>query len=162
MWNLISSTMQHRSVILTTHSMEEAEALSSRVAIITSGKLRALGTSQHIKHRFGDGFQCVARSQPGHQQDVIHFFQKQFPGTVVIEAHTVNIKLRIPKQNTTIANVFRVLEAGKETSFIDSYSVSETDLEQIFINFVNADVVRNAETRGVHAHIPTGQAQTQE
>jgi ABC-type multidrug transport system ATPase subunit len=162
MWNLISSTMQHRSVILTTHSMEEAQALSDRITIITSGKLRALGTSQYLKSKYGAGWQCVARSQPGHQQDVINFFQKQFPGTVVIEAHTVNIKLRIPKEATTLANVFRVIEAGKQTSFIDSYSVSETDLEQIFINFVNADVVRNAESRGVHAHIPTGQDQPQE
>ena len=49
--------MQHRAVVLTTHSMEECEALCSRIGILVLGKLKCLGSSQHLKSKFGSGFQ---------------------------------------------------------------------------------------------------------
>ena len=45
------------AVILTTHSMEECEALCPRIGIMANGRLRCLGSAQHLKHRFGKGFQ---------------------------------------------------------------------------------------------------------
>jgi len=57
MWDLISSTMAGRAVILTTHSMEECEALCSRIGIMVSGRLQCLGTAHHLKQRFGQGYQ---------------------------------------------------------------------------------------------------------
>ena len=56
MWNVISriSTTRKRSaIILTTHSMEEAEALSTRISIMVNGTLKCLGSVQHIKTKFG-------------------------------------------------------------------------------------------------------------
>lgn len=47
-----------RTVVLTTHSMEEAGALSSRMAIQVMGQLRCLGAPMHIKHKYGTG--CLA------------------------------------------------------------------------------------------------------
>ena len=49
MWDFISATMNGRCVILTTHSMEEAQALSHRVGIMVAGQLRCLGTPQHLR-----------------------------------------------------------------------------------------------------------------
>jgi ABC-type multidrug transport system ATPase subunit len=68
MWDVISALTtrdgQDCSVILTTHSMEEAEALCTRIGIMVNGQLRCLGTSQHLKNRFGQGFevQVVSRN----------------------------------------------------------------------------------------------------
>ena len=42
-------------------SMEECEALCQRIGIMVGGRLRCLGTSQHLKTRFGKGFQLEAR-----------------------------------------------------------------------------------------------------
>lgn len=44
-----------RTVVLSSHSMEECEAVCSRVGIIAAGRLRCLGTVQHLKSRFGEG-----------------------------------------------------------------------------------------------------------
>ena len=44
MWQFISKTMQGRAVIITTHSMEECEALCHRLAIMVDGKLNCIGT----------------------------------------------------------------------------------------------------------------------
>ena len=45
-----------RGAILTTHSMEEADALCNRVGIMVKGELRCLGTSQHLKNKYGGGY----------------------------------------------------------------------------------------------------------
>eukprot|EP00434_Breviolum_minutum_P010201 symbB.v1.2.009002.t1/scaffold565.1/size187815/15 len=64
MWHVISSvsTMRKEStVILTTHNMEEAEALCSRIGIMVGGRLRCLGSNQRLKARFGQGYQLEVR-----------------------------------------------------------------------------------------------------
>ena len=56
MWNIISRICTKRRqsvVILTTHSMEEAEALATRIGIMVNGKFMCLGSIQHIKNKFG-------------------------------------------------------------------------------------------------------------
>ncbi|KDO21257.1 hypothetical protein SPRG_13556 [Saprolegnia parasitica CBS 223.65] len=58
MWELISdlsTNMRESTVLLTTHSMEECEALCSRVGIMAAGVLRCLGSIQYLKSRFGHG-----------------------------------------------------------------------------------------------------------
>jgi len=66
MWNVISRISivnKSSSVILTTHSMEEAEALSSRMAIQVDGTLQCIGTTQEIKHKFGKGYEVEIKVQ---------------------------------------------------------------------------------------------------
>lgn len=41
---------------MTTHSMEEAEALCSRIGIMARGELQCIGTSQHLKKKYGKGY----------------------------------------------------------------------------------------------------------
>ncbi|CAN0204569.1 unnamed protein product, partial [Phaeothamnion confervicola] len=63
MWNVINRIVtQNRecALVLTTHSMEEAEALCQRIGVMVGGRLRCLGSSQHLKSRFGQGFQLEA------------------------------------------------------------------------------------------------------
>jgi len=60
MWNVISrisTERKHSLVILTTHSMEEAEALATKIGIQVDGNLKCLGSAQHIKNRYGGGFE---------------------------------------------------------------------------------------------------------
>lgn len=49
MWKIITDVSRSRSVILTTHSMQEAEALCTRAGIMVDGQLRCIGTVQHLK-----------------------------------------------------------------------------------------------------------------
>lgn len=56
-WDIIEEAKQDRAVVLTTHSMEEADILGDTIAIMARGQLRALGTSLRLKQRFGSGYQ---------------------------------------------------------------------------------------------------------
>merc|ERR1711959_691048 len=70
MWDVISNTMSGRAVILTTHSMEEAEALSHRIGIMVGGRLRCLGTNQHLKNKFGNGYSLDCRASEAKMPEV--------------------------------------------------------------------------------------------
>lgn len=70
MWEVISNVSTERresTIILTTHSMEECEALCTKVGIMVGGSLQCLGSIQHLKGKYGDGllldFKCVEADQ---------------------------------------------------------------------------------------------------
>ncbi len=53
LWDMIRSLKGKSTVILTTHYMEEAEALSDRIGIMKDGKLLAAGTAEELKKKTG-------------------------------------------------------------------------------------------------------------
>ena len=55
-WDIIKDAKRGRAIVLTTHSMEEADVLSDRIGIMAKGRLRCIGTSIRLKSRFGTGF----------------------------------------------------------------------------------------------------------
>jgi len=73
MWNVIqelSQTRKQAAVVLTTHSMEECEALCSRAAIMVNGTLRTIGTHQEIKQTYGQGRELVVKLIPPTKEDI--------------------------------------------------------------------------------------------
>ena len=73
MWKVISriSTEKKQStIILTTHSMEEAEALSTRLGIMVGGNFKCIGTPQHIKSKYGEGFEIEIKLNPCKKEDI--------------------------------------------------------------------------------------------
>jgi ATP-binding cassette, subfamily A (ABC1), member 3 len=75
-WQLVSDMVsanvpreERTSVILTTHSMEECEALCPRIGIMANGHLRCLGSAQHLKDKFGQGFQIEMKCKPIEKDD---------------------------------------------------------------------------------------------
>ena len=55
-WNMIKEIKKKSSVILTTHSMTEAEYLSDRICVIKKGIMQCIGTSLDLKKIYGDGY----------------------------------------------------------------------------------------------------------
>eukprot|EP00882_Tetradesmus_deserticola_P017713 GHRQ01018984.1.p2 GENE.GHRQ01018984.1~~GHRQ01018984.1.p2 ORF type:complete len:113 (-),score=33.37 GHRQ01018984.1:387-725(-) len=59
-WDAINAAKQHAAVVLTTHSMEEADALGNRIGIMVRGRMRVLGGSLTLKQKYGNGYQVGA------------------------------------------------------------------------------------------------------
>lgn len=56
-WEILQQLKtEKRTIILTTHHLEEAEELAERICIMAKGKLLTLGTSDYIKKKFGIGY----------------------------------------------------------------------------------------------------------
>ncbi|XP_067952133.1 phospholipid-transporting ATPase ABCA3-like [Watersipora subatra] len=135
-----------KTLILTSHSMEECEALCTRMAIMVNGKYRCLGSTQHLKNKFGAGYTLIARvsyPEDGSLPDiqaVQTFVEQNFPGSVLKDKHQNLVQYHIDKGELTWAIVFEKLEQNKAALNIEDYSVSQTTLEQVFINFARAQV----------------------
>ena len=56
--------MSGRTIMLSTHHMDESDILSDRIAIISAGKLKCCGSSLFLKSRYGEGYHLKATKQP--------------------------------------------------------------------------------------------------
>ena len=52
-WDLLNKHKQNRTMLLTTHFMDEADLLGDRIAIMAEGKLLCSGSSLFLKSRYG-------------------------------------------------------------------------------------------------------------
>lgn len=87
LWDVIldvSARSKKSTVVLTTHSMDECEALCNRAGIMVDGRLQCLGTIPHLKARFGDGFLLDCKIQAAMSQD-IHSMQEDLVGRFGLE-----------------------------------------------------------------------------
>lgn len=57
LWNIICHVRDTgKSIVLTSHNMDECEALCTRLTIMVNGELKCMGSSQHLKNKFSKGF----------------------------------------------------------------------------------------------------------
>ncbi|XP_039999718.1 retinal-specific phospholipid-transporting ATPase ABCA4-like [Xiphias gladius] len=140
LWNAIMSVIQDgRAVVLTSHSMEECEALCTRLAIMVNGTFKCLGTIQHLKYKFGDGYIVTMKIKAAkvglspELEPVESFMESCFPGCVQREKHYNTLQYEIA--SSSLARIFQLVVANKERLSIEDYSVSQTTLDQVFVNF---------------------------
>ncbi|XP_029917221.1 phospholipid-transporting ATPase ABCA1b isoform X2 [Myripristis murdjan] len=138
LWTCIHSVIKEgRSVVLTSHSMEECEALCTRMAIMVNGRFRCLGSVQHLKNRFGDGYTIILRVA-GPDPDlapVMKFIESELAGSTLKEKHRNMLQYQLPSSLTSLAHIFSILAKNKELLQIEDYSVTQTTLDQVFVNF---------------------------
>ena len=143
LWKLISASRSiasrggsHRSVVLTTHAMEEAEALSSRLCIMVAGRIRALGTVQQLKSQFGGSYSLELRVRDGCAAAVCQFIDSLNWDAVKLEGSMLIIRYRVPSEGKSMSDMFEALEqaVGSDVGIL-LYSLSQTTLEQVFIQF---------------------------
>ncbi|XP_056352681.1 glucosylceramide transporter ABCA12 [Oenanthe melanoleuca] len=138
LWKIISEEVQNKcSVILTSHSMEECEALCTRLAIMVNGSFQCIGSLQHIKSRFGRGFtvKMHLNSSTVCTDTLTEFMKSHFPNTCLKDQHFRMVEYHVPVSAGGVANIFDLLESSKAAFNIRHFSVSQTTLEEVFINF---------------------------
>ncbi|XP_069645366.1 retinal-specific phospholipid-transporting ATPase ABCA4 isoform X5 [Haliaeetus albicilla] len=140
LWDSIVSVLRDgRAVVLTSHSMEECEALCTRLAIMVNGTFKCLGTIQQLKYKFGDGYIVTLKIKapksglPPDPTPAEHFIHMNFPGSLQREKHYNMLQYQIC--SSSLAKIFRLIISNKENLHIEEYSVSQTTLDQVFVNF---------------------------
>ena len=95
-WELIQKIKKDRVVILTTHSMEEADVLSDKIAIIASGRFKCIGTQLSIKHQFGDGYKITIICDPEHSFVIQNVISRHIPECKLLEENAGSLIFMIP------------------------------------------------------------------
>ncbi|KAJ3650608.1 hypothetical protein Zmor_016696 [Zophobas morio] len=153
LWDTILASFQgSRGAILTTHSMEEADALCSRVGIMVKGELRCLGSTQHLKNLYGAGYTLEMKLRGGDRtptstsgdrpSELREFVSGLFHDATLQESFADRLVFSVPQQSVpSLANCFMQLEKAKTELDIEEYSFSQTTLEQVFLKFAHYDEV---------------------
>ncbi|KAF2971036.1 hypothetical protein GQX73_g2625 [Xylaria multiplex] len=151
MWKTLGSIVPGRSILLTTHSMEEADALASRAGILAK-RMLAIGTIDNLRERFGDAIHVhlVSKTAPHSTDEEMDLMRewvlKAIPGAE-IESKTYHGQMRFSVPGSSIAGretasgsavgrLVIMLEEQKEALGIEHYSCTPTTLDQVFLTIV--------------------------
>ncbi|XP_071081915.1 phospholipid-transporting ATPase ABCA3-like [Haliotis cracherodii] len=148
LWNVLSKVREcGRTLVLTSHSMEECDALCTKIAIMVNGRFVCLGAPQHLKNKFGQGYTLIARMAmlPDGQntaptQPLVDFIMSIYPQTQVFDDHQGYAHFQVPDTSVSLAQVFTSMEQAKGTYCVEDYSVHQTTLEQVFLSFTRQQV----------------------
>ncbi|KAM9100986.1 phospholipid-transporting ATPase ABCA3-like isoform 4-T10 [Sarcophilus harrisii] len=145
LWNSVMEICKTgKAVIITSHSMEECEALCTKLSIMVNGEFRCLGSPQHLKSKYGSGYTLLAKIKdftPEEKKIAIEtfktFVRDTFPGSILKDEHQGMVNYHLPKENLKWSKVFGILEEVKTQYKLDDYSISQVSLEQIFLSFAH-------------------------
>ncbi|KAJ6632964.1 Phospholipid-transporting ATPase ABCA3, partial [Pseudolycoriella hygida] len=162
LWDMVSKVRSTgKSIVLTSHLMDECEALCTRLAIMVNGEFKCLGSVQHLKNKFSKGFSLTIKikkdisrntetneflgsfhlSSPTSLEqtlvDVKNFVKEKFIGAELKEEFMGLLTYFIPKSDLKWSTMFRLMEEAKSMFHIEDYSLSQTSLEQVFLSFAN-------------------------
>eukprot|EP00042_Codosiga_hollandica_P058831 m.893246 g.893246 ORF g.893246 m.893246 type:complete len:1835 (+) comp59976_c0_seq1:204-5708(+) len=149
-WTTLQAVTQAgRSIVLTSHSMEEADALCHRLAIMVNGRFQALGSVQHLKSKFGNGYRLMAKvqtndaGQPMGLADLKTHILERFPNAHINEEHYNEVVFDIRGLELPLAEMFTRLEAARRMFNLRDQSISQTTLEQVFLSFAKHQATEN-------------------
>lgn len=132
-----------KAIVITSHSMEECEALCTKLAIMVKGEFRCLDSPQSLRSKFSEMCTLTAKVRMDQSEDTPEKFKEfiaaTFPGSIINQEHQGIFDYHIPKKEICWGKVFSILEKAKALFKLDDYSISQITLEQIFLTIANID-----------------------
>ncbi|KAF2494982.1 P-loop containing nucleoside triphosphate hydrolase protein [Lophium mytilinum] len=145
LWRTLQSVAKGRAVVLTTHSMEEADALADRIGIV-SRRMLAQGTREEMRREAGDAYfvHVVMKSAPHSSEAEMEAVKAWVLGVVPgarIERATRGgqVRFEVPMDNAqglAVEGLFGLLEREKERLGVEFYSVGRATLDHVFVEIV--------------------------
>ncbi|KAJ3395761.1 hypothetical protein HDU80_010204 [Chytriomyces hyalinus] len=140
-WNIIQDAREGKTIILTTHSMEEAEALCTRIGIMAKGSMRCLGKPLRLKELYGSGFKLSFISKEEDTARASEFVESVMPlGWRKMDAFATSTAYEFPSsERAKIPAMFKKIEAEKADHGVLQWSISQTTLEEVFVKIISGD-----------------------
>jgi len=128
-----------QSIILTSHFIEECEVLCDRLCIMVRGKIKCIGSPQHLRTKFAQGHTVLlefASSSDAemHFDDAFAFMKNQYSDARLKGKKRFGATILVPVgEGRSWGNVFEYMESVKEKFLLTNYSVTQTTLTEIFL-----------------------------
>ncbi|TQQ81259.1 ABC transporter ATP-binding protein [Halonotius terrestris] len=139
LWELVTKLNdQGKTILLTTHYIEEAERLCDEVAILDSGQVRTVATPAELKDRGTDRIVVELRSPPTTLPDLLADDERV--EAVDLDGHQLTVTAR--KGGLVAPQLVRELD--REGIEIVDLEITRTSLEEIFVEMTSSDETGNA------------------
>jgi len=139
--------------------MDETEVLCTNIGIMVNGELKCLGSLQHLKSKYGEGYTLLAKIKLDEEKEggasnndedkvnaFISFVLDRFRPSELKESRDGFVNIHISDNSTVLlSKLFATVEACKDHYSIEYYVVTQAKLEQIFLNFASKQI--DPETR---------------
>lgn len=159
MWSFLEAARKGRALILTTHSMAEADALCQNIAIMIRGGVRTVGSSQTLKSKHGQGHLVTIRvadgagasatpadgsaagagasaaaggGAPGSVAELMKSLDER---AEVIASGSAGAVSRYSLPTAPLSRIFAAVHEHQAALHIEDFSVSQTTLEDVFLQF---------------------------
>ena len=133
LWDVVIRAKQNCAIILTTHSMEEAEALCDRLGVCVDGSMQCIGYPTELKARYGGSYVFTMTTSSNHEREVENMVMRLSPNAKKIYHLSGTQKFEIPKEDVRIGDVFEAVENAKTNFTVNAWGISDTSLEDVFI-----------------------------
>ncbi|KAK7002955.1 ATP-binding cassette sub-family A member 1 [Biomphalaria glabrata] len=177
-WNLVTRNRIGRTIVLSTHHLDEADFLSDRIAVMHQGKLLCCGSPSFLKQSIGSGYHLtimkIDQRNQSHSQEINElrsrsstaaittFIQSLCSNATLEEQAGSDLIYNLPKDHSLIVPIdefFRRLDQSVNHLNIASYGLSDTSLEEIFLKLTkSADQNLSNDTPSNRTYVPNSQS----
>ena len=142
-WDLLIKNKPGRTMLLSTHFMDEADVLGDRIAIMVNGRVECVGSPMELKSQYGIGYHLTVVKQKGecNAQGVLQVVQTHIPAASVKRETGAEMTIVLPKNTASkFPALFEELEHRKAALGFESFGVSVTTIEEVFLKVGEDDV----------------------
>ena len=133
-WELINDLKKDKLVFLTTHSMEEADALADQIAIMSNGKIKCLGDSLYLKNKYGGGYSLsINLFEIEKIEEIIKIVTEIHSNSKVISKNSGNVLFKLTSTSGKFPELLSEIEKKEEEKIIKNWGISQTTLEEVYL-----------------------------
>jgi ABC-type multidrug transport system ATPase subunit len=135
LWKMLLRARKGRAILLTTHAMEEAQMLCTRIAVLLGGKLQCVGTQQQLLDQLGIGYQLTVRYEVHLAAQVLQYIMEAAPTAEVAYQwrHVTTFWLPV---STRPSQTFKLMNECPPEGLLN-WSVSHVGLDELFASIVD-------------------------
>ena len=142
LWDFLKNYQKNKVILITTHSLEEAEYLGDRIGIMHDGHFVCCGTSSYLKSKYpcGLNINLLIDSEifnEDKKKTIFETIQKYDPEAEINVASKSLFSIKIQTDNEHIQEIFNFIDETKEEYGIEDYTVASTSLEDVFLKINN-------------------------
>ncbi|KAJ3287595.1 hypothetical protein HK104_008527 [Borealophlyctis nickersoniae] len=137
-WTIITTTRVNKTIVLTTHSMEEAESLCHRIGIMAKGTLRCLANPLRLKELYGTGYKLFFNAEVKDMARAAKYIESHLPPNwTKLDAFATNTMYEFPPSPGIISMLFKEIEEHKAEHGILDWGIGQTTLEEVFVKIIS-------------------------
>lgn len=114
-WDLMQGLKRDKTIILTTHAMEEADVLADRIAVVVDGAIKCVGSPLNLKNVYGDGYKISFTTETGNENNIIKIMNQIAPSNKFIDDSGGQMIFAVPLSKANeITPLFKLIESESD------------------------------------------------
>ena len=135
MWDVLQTLKQTRTIMLTTHFMEEADVLGDRIAIMSEGQVKCCGSPMFLKSNLGAGFTLtITKDSDTESSGILDLVKKHVTESELKNENSLEIIIELDIQGSEkLPALAEALDNSRKSLGYTSFGFSKTTIEDVFL-----------------------------